>query len=124
MELAEELQGLAAANALVHAVIVGYSRLMAEDEQATIRTRAKGGSSNRRKPAREQWFRWPGVFPRSVQYAPRAIFRIRQTGSQGTENRQGPLLTRRISRTAASVDCFGFVSLGRSSGTAAPSRAS
>ena len=33
----------------------------------------------------DQWFRWPGVLPRSRSYAPRAMFSIRQIGSRGTE---------------------------------------
>ena len=36
----------------------------------------------------DQWFRWPGVLPRSFQYAPRAMFSPRHSGSRGTRDQQ------------------------------------
>ena len=50
----------------------------------------------------DQWFRWPGVLPRSFRYAPRAMFRPRQSGSRGTETSRCPEDTRAISATVCS----------------------
>ena len=46
------------------------------------RRAARAAATNARL---DQWLRWPGVLPRSSQYAPRAMFSPRQSGSRGTE---------------------------------------
>src|SRR4051794_32431579 len=52
---------------------------------------------------RDQWLRWPGVFPRSFTYAPRARFSPRHSGSRGTDTRRcPPRATRAISATVCS----------------------
>ena len=51
----------------------------------------------------DQWFRWPGVFPRSRQYAPRAMFSPRHSGSRGTDTSRCFVASRAISACVFSL---------------------
>src|SRR5215207_1537857 len=68
----------------------------------------------------DQWFMCPGVLPRSFQYAPRAMFSTRHSGSRGTETSSQRCAARAISATV----CSGSGTCSRTSIAAARSNSS
>ena len=69
-------------------------------ERASTTSPCRDSSST--KLRLDQWFTWPGVFPRSRRYAPRAMFNPRHSGSRGTDTSRWPQATRAISATVCS----------------------